>query len=128
MPPRGRLIIRCGRRAAALLAGQENLVQRVDAFALERRQADAVPPLPGHHLLVRYWICRHRSAGALGAHLAEVLPHVHELVRDRRGVELGRRDAGLFQHALQVPAQRLAVFLLGGQLERRLGVLKQLPL
>lgn len=128
MPPRGRLVIRCGRRAAALLAGQEHLVQRVDAFPFEGRQPDPVAPLPGHNLLVGDGIGCHGAAGALGAHLAEVLPHVHQLVRDRWGVELWWRDARLFQHLLQVPAQGLAVLLLGGQLERRLGVLKQLPL
>ena len=128
MPPHGRFVIRCGRHAAALLAGKEHLVQRVDAFALERRQADAVAPLPGHHLLVGDGIGCHGAAGALGAHLAEVIPDVHQLVRDGWHVQLGWRDAGLFEHALEMPAQRLAVFLLGRKLERSLGVLDQLPL
>lgn len=128
MPPRGRLVIRCERRAAALFAGQEHMVQRVNAFTFKGRQANAVAPLPGHDLLVGDWIGCHGSAGALGAELAEVFPHVHQLVRDRRSVELRGRDAGLLEHALQVPAQRLAVLLLGGQLERSLSVLKQLSL
>lgn len=106
---------------------QEDLVKGIDAFALKRRQRNAITPLPSQYLRISQRTDTHATL-ALAVHFDEIAPHMRQLVRHRGDIKLWRRLAGLLPHSLQVPLERLAVLLPGAKLERTLGKLQQLAL
>ena len=84
-------------------------------------------PLPGQYLRIGQRADTH-AALALAVHFKEIAPHMRQLVRHRGDLKLRRRLAGLLQHSLKMPLERLTVLLPGAELERTLGKLQQLAL